>query len=580
MIIKSISIKNFKSFGNNTQKVTFNTKEGELILLTGGNGAGKSSLQESFDFSIFGIVRGKKAKRVPLNALPNRINKNTEVEIEFMNNFGNDIKLKKSLEPTSAQFYENDEDITRQFKKLSAEEREKVIGFNFETYKSFVSMSVSDFANFINLTPNDKRKIINKLFNLQELDNYLSIVKDIIKNDLSGVEKNIILTRSNLDTIGNYEQNIKNIKKSGLIDKEVETKTLKTELNSKREPYIKLKERNTQIIEELKNIQNKLQDFENQKNLITQELLEEKLELKNTNEKIEVYNSGICPVCDTTLNDNEHKHNLKSIENNKKEIIKKLITKNTKRDNITLETTKLSNQKDSKIKERNNNSIKYNSLVYELKLINKKLGKLKEKEDYTSIDEIEKSISEIVEKNTEHKKIIHKLENNIKTYKDLQDIFSAKGIRKTIIKNIITPLNVYLKDILDEFDSPYSVKLDEEFNSIIYERFNEINSETLSVGESKKINVAIALSYLKLILKVRKLNILFLDEIFSSMHPRNVELALKILQDFAKEYKINIIIVDPEVYFNETSAIGLHHFNRIIKVKKKMNFSFIEIDHQ
>lgn len=41
MIIKSISIKNFKSFGNNTQKVTFKTNEGELILLTGDNGAGK-----------------------------------------------------------------------------------------------------------------------------------------------------------------------------------------------------------------------------------------------------------------------------------------------------------------------------------------------------------------------------------------------------------------------------------------------------------------------------------------------------------------------------------------------------------
>lgn len=41
MIIKSISIKNFKSFGNNVQKVTFKTNEGELILLTGDNGAGK-----------------------------------------------------------------------------------------------------------------------------------------------------------------------------------------------------------------------------------------------------------------------------------------------------------------------------------------------------------------------------------------------------------------------------------------------------------------------------------------------------------------------------------------------------------
>ena len=41
MIIKSISIRNFKSFGNNKQKITFKVDEGELILLTGDNGEGK-----------------------------------------------------------------------------------------------------------------------------------------------------------------------------------------------------------------------------------------------------------------------------------------------------------------------------------------------------------------------------------------------------------------------------------------------------------------------------------------------------------------------------------------------------------
>ena len=86
MIIKSISLKNFKSFGNNKQTVEFDTTTGNLILLSGQNGAGKSSFQQSFDFSVFGIVRGKNGKRVPQTILPNRINKNLETEIEFINN--------------------------------------------------------------------------------------------------------------------------------------------------------------------------------------------------------------------------------------------------------------------------------------------------------------------------------------------------------------------------------------------------------------------------------------------------------------------------------------------------------------
>jgi DNA repair exonuclease SbcCD ATPase subunit len=96
------------------------------------------------------------------------------------------------------------------------------------------------------------------------------------------------------------------------------------------------------------------------------------------------------------------------------------------------------------------------------------------------------------------------------------------------------------------------------------------------MGESKKINIAIALSYLKLILKFRKLNILFLDEVFSSMEPENVEYALKILKKFSKEFNLNIIILDPKVYFTDDSNFGYNYFDRILKISKKMSFSIIE----
>lgn len=540
-----------------------------------------SSFQESFDFSIFGVVRGKSMKRAPLKILPNRVNKNTEVEIEFINNFNNKIKFIKYLEPTSGKFFENEKDETKKFKSISKEEREKIIGFNFETYKSFISMSISDFGNFINLKPEDKRKIINKLFNLQELDNYLSIVKDIIKGNSDNIIKYQNIIDINNETIKSYKQNIRNIKSSGIINKEIEISNFKKELNSKKIPYNKSKNKNVELIEEIKTLQYNIKDWENKKDIILQELFEYKLELKNINEKIRVYKTGVCPVCDTKLDDDEHEHNLNDIEENGHKIMKIFKSKNIEKDDIILEITKLYNLKESKIKEKSDNIIKHNNLIYEIKIVTKKIMELKDKEDYVSIDEIENSINILTQKNSQYDKKIDGLNNNNLLYDELKNIFSTKGIRKAIIKNIITPLNVYLKDILDELNSPYNVKLNEEFNVTIYEKLiNEINSESLSVGEAKKINVAIALSYLKLILKVKKLNILFLDEIFSSMQPKNVELALKVLKSFSTEYKINIIIVDPEVYFNDNSILGLDYFDRILKIKKKMNFSFIEDGEQ
>ena len=62
MLISELGIKGFKSYGNNEQILKLNTEKGELILLVGNNGAGKSSLLDSFDYTLYGKTRGKKKR--------------------------------------------------------------------------------------------------------------------------------------------------------------------------------------------------------------------------------------------------------------------------------------------------------------------------------------------------------------------------------------------------------------------------------------------------------------------------------------------------------------------------------------
>ena len=577
MIIKSISLKNFKSFGNNKQSLSFNTTTGDLILLSGPNGSGKSSFQQSFDFSLFGIVRGKNSKRVPQSILPNRINKNLETEIEFINNLSNTIKIQRNLEPNLAKIFINELDETKKFKNYKKEDRDKVIGFDFETYKSFISMSVSDFANFIDLTPEEKRNIINKLFNLQDLDNYLTLTNGLIKQANEEILKYKTIIDTNKETINTLNQNILTIKKTGILDKEKEIQALESEKNSKKEPYLKLKKDIASFDTKLLDLETQKYDAENKKNIINNDILEIKVEIKSIEEKIKVYESGICPVCNTNLKDKEHLHNLSDINSEYSAFKEKLKSLENSKDDLILKLVQNSNQKNSTLKQKSNLHIELNILVYELKLLIKKIAALKETKGDISIDELTKNIDELKKKNEENFNKINELTINIEIYEELKNVFSTKGIRKNIIKNIIKPINVYLKDILDELKSPYNIKIDEEFNVNIYERLtNEIHPESLSMGESKKINIAIALSYLKLILKFRKLNILFLDEVFSSMEPENVELALKVLKNFTNEFNLNIIVLDPKVYFADNSSFGYNNFDRIIKIYKKMSFSTIE----
>jgi DNA repair exonuclease SbcCD ATPase subunit len=577
MIIKSISLKNFKSFGNNKQTVEFNTTTGDLILVSGKNGHGKTSFQQSFDFSLFGIVRGKSGKRVPQTILPNRINKNLETEIEFINNLSDTIRIQRNLEPTNAKIFINPIDETKRFKNYKKEDKDKVIGFDFETYKSFISMSVSDFANFIDLSPDEKRNIINKLFNLQDLDNYLNLTNGLIKTNKEEKLKYETIIESNLQTINILNQNIITIKRSGVLDKEKEIELLEKEKNSKKEPYLKCK-KDIQIYDaKLVELEKQKQDFDNQKNVLFNDILEIKVEIKNIQEKLTVYESGICPLCSSDLNDEKHLHDLSDIQLRQSNLNQTLASLDDSRSNLILKLTQISNQKDSTLKQKYSTNTSLNSLVYELKSLTKNISDLKETKNNISIDEFIKNIENLKEKNIENIIKISEIDTNIKVHEDLKEVFSNKGVRKSIITNIVKPINVYLKDILDELKSTYNVKIDQEFNVNIYERLtSEIHPESLSMGESKKINIAIALSYLKLILKFRKLNVLFLDEVFSSMEPENVEYTLKMLKKLTKEFNLNIIILDPKVYFTDNSDFGYNHFDRIIKIYKKMSFSTIE----
>ncbi len=136
MIIKEISLKNFKSYGNNIQTLKLNTTSGELILLSGKNGFGKSSIQDSIDYSLFGKVKGKKKKWSTLSTLPNRINSSDMlVSIKFDSN-GSEIEVERGISPSILRLKENGIENDRAGKVNLDQKIENYIGVDLETFKS------------------------------------------------------------------------------------------------------------------------------------------------------------------------------------------------------------------------------------------------------------------------------------------------------------------------------------------------------------------------------------------------------------------------------------------------------------
>ena len=188
MIISEIGIRGFKSFGNNEQVLRLNTENGELCLLMGKNGNGKSSLVNSFEYTVYGKCRGRSKKWATLSTLPNRINNELMNRIKFKSN-GVEVEIKRGINPNILTLVEDGVENDRAGKVNLDKKIEEYVGVDIDTFKSFISLSINDFKNFISLTNEEKQMLLDKLFNLEIINILNGILKDMNRINKSEIIK-------------------------------------------------------------------------------------------------------------------------------------------------------------------------------------------------------------------------------------------------------------------------------------------------------------------------------------------------------------------------------------------------------
>jgi DNA repair exonuclease SbcCD ATPase subunit len=559
MLISEIGIRGYKSFGNNEQVLKLNTENGELVLLVGNNGNGKSSLLESFEYSLYGKVKSGKAKKWhKLSSLPNRINGELLNRIKFSAN-GTDVEIQRGIGPSVLNLIENGITNERAGKANIDDKIEKYIGLDIETFKSFISMSINDFKNFISLTNEEKQLLLDKLFNLEVINILNGILKDINKNNkirLASLDSEIRTLEDSIDSIKiSIEKAIEKEKEN--LQQEIDTLT--DEMNSKKDEYKLLKEKVDKIKEKETILSDEL-DIEKRQLSSTQN------DIRNVQREIDLYDSGKCPTCSTdflsehfvTLRNslvekkNSHEGILVEIQNN----IVSIRAKQTKLKEIADGTTK-----------------SFNDLSYLLKNYKTQIDNLSRKKgsqvnESVNIQEFQNTIDDLeYKKSSSHDNATVCKEKEL-YYKELNRVLSEDGAKKSIITGIIKPINHFISENIKKMGLPFEVKLDETFSSEVKNLGSVVEHDSLSTGETKLINISILVAYLKLIRTKKHINILFLDEVFSSIDLENISKILTLLKSFSNDYNINIFVVHHAVLNQEM-------FDRIIKINKEI-FSYIE----
>ena len=553
MRINSIEFKNFASYGNSIQRIEFGN-EAQLYLTLGKNGHGKTTIANSIIYALYGKVEG-----VKLADLPNRINKELWVKINIT---CKDmlVEIERGLMPGRFKVMVNGVEFDKAGKRSVQEYlEEEIFGIPYHVFKNIIILSINDFKSFLTMNSGDKKQIIDKMFGFSVLNDMFREVKEERKQIKMEVDSYNSELNQIMESISSVRLKLNNLLEDAHNKDKVKIEQLKKNLLTHGENIQKLNEAKENIHKKLEQSVGFSNEMENsQKDILRDN--------RYIEDKIELYKKGKCPTCETPLTSTEHLNRLADWkvekETNEDKIVKlKKIIEEAEEQISSLKTKK-------KQVETRSTSIKYS-----IKEIKEELIKIKEATNNSSQFKHLKQIIKDFEKTEKQKsKKKEKVEKEDAFMTILEEVLGEDGVKNLAVKTILPGLNANIAMMVQTMHLPFHIKFDEKFNCIVNHLGEEINPLTLSTGERKKADFIVIIAIIK-ILKLRfpQLNLMFLDELLSSVDQDGVYNILKILNEVIKENGLNTFVINHTELPHEI-------FDQKIQIYRKNGFSKFEIE--
>ena len=569
IIFKKLSWKNFLSTGN--YKTTLDLIRHGTTLVSGENGAGKSTMLDALTYSLF----GKSFRGINIPQLVNSINdKDCVVEIEF--SIGkDDYRIIRGQKPKIFEIYKNKKMVDQDSKAKDYQKtlEENILKMSYKAFCQIVILGSSNYIPFMRLSASDRRAIVENLLDIDIFSSMNTVLKskvsevkekikdldyqvDLMKNKIEAQEKFIRTVESKSDkTIEKYNTEIKESRQMiGDLDNEIDklrsniTELMQqtTEKSSLTNSLQKIRNLNSQIVNKVKGLEDDISFYEN---------------------------NDTCPTCTQPIDENFKSSIVSSKSEKKKECESGL----------------------EEIKEQSNNLEKTIQGIDEvLSSIRKLEDDIKDKKSSQRSarsymekmqDEIELAQTERQSINEERSKlkdlalsgkdlVVERMESvSEKQYYDYASILLKDGgIKSKIIKHYLPIMNKLINKYLVSMDFFCQFNLDESFDETIKSRHrDEFTYQSFSEGERLRIDLSLLLAWREIsrLRNSTNCNLLILDEVFdSSLDAVGTEEFLKLLNTFGN--KSNIFVI------SHKSDSMTDKFQNHIVLEKKNNFSKIK----
>ena len=553
MKINSIEFKNFASYGNAIQKIEFES-EAQLYLTLGKNGHGKTTIANSIIYALYGKVEG-----VKLADLPNRINKELWVKINIQCK-DMIVEIERGLSPGRFKVSINGVEFDKAGKRSVQEYlEEEIYGIPYHVFKNIIILSINDFKSFLTMSSGDKKQIIDKMFGFSVLNDMFRDIKEErkqIKMDIDSYESEL---NQIMESISSVRLKLNNLVEDAHKKDKAKIEELKGDLLSYGKDIKKLTEVKTAIDTKFTKTESGNSDLKNSQSDLVREN-------KYIDQKIDLYKKGHCPTCETPLNSTFHTEKLGEFQSNKEknkntiEELKGDIEKNNKK----LEELKV---KKKQVETRSTN------IRYSIKEIKDELIKIKDAtKDKSQFKHLKQIIKDFEKTEREKSKKKEEVEKEDAFMSILEEVLGEDGVKNLAVQTILPGLNANIAMMVQTMHLPFHIKFDEKFNCIVNHLGEEINPLTLSTGERKKADFIVIIAIIK-ILKLRfpQLNLMFLDELLSSVDQDGVYNILKILNEVIKENGLNTFVINHTELPHEI-------FDQKIQIYRENGFSKFEIE--
>jgi len=557
--------KNFLSTGNVFTDVDL--QEYSTTLITGQNGAGKSTILDALCFGLY----GKPFRKVKKNQLINSVNNgSTIVEVEFSTN-GKRYKLVRGIKPGILEIYQdgNLKDQTANVRDAQEDIEKNILRMNMKSFTQMVILGSSSFIPFMQLSTHVRREVIEDLLDIGVFSTMSTLLKDKSsknKQDLAMNEKDIHGLDSMIDMqkeqskfdqerrkaeiercvtrigeidndIGKIDKQIEDINKH--IDELYEKISDESKVHQKTDRILKLE---TDLDKKKKNSLKIIEFYNNNDNcptctqLISDEIKQEKIAERN--DIIAELDVGVLKLTEEIEKINFRTAEIKKIRNE---------IQDTETDLAKSKQTKIADERErsllaSKIKDLNNEEFTHTADKL-LELNDEKEERLAEK--VALLDQ--KQLLEVATL-----------------------ILKDSGIKAKIIKQYVPIINQLVNKYLAAMDFFVKFELDENFNEKILSRHrDDFSYDSFSEGEKMRIDLSLLFTW-RTIAKMKNsasTNLLILDEVFdASLDANGCDEFLKILEKLESS---NVFVI------SHKGDIMQDKFSNHIRFEKHKNFSRI-----